>query len=87
MAKYKAVNVLTSQIFMKVVVIHSVQDTVSIIIFIMDVQNSIIIIILIIDMIPTMKMKSKQKSYNELPTAIFLIPVAMKHETHCIQKV
>ena len=45
---------MTSQVFMPVVVIHSVKDAVSIVIFIMDIKNPIIVIILIIDMIPIM---------------------------------
>jgi len=43
---------VTSQVFMPVVVIQSVKDTVSIVIFIMDIKNPIIVIILIINMIP-----------------------------------
>ena len=39
---------------MPVVVIQSVKDAVSIVIFIMDIKNPIIVIILIINMIPIM---------------------------------
>ena len=48
------IYVVTSQVFMPVVVIQSVKDAVSIVIFIMNIKNPIIVIILIIDMIPFM---------------------------------
>ena len=49
---------------MPVVVIQSVEDAVSIVIFIMDIKNPIIVIILIIDMIPIMKQNISLLQYN-----------------------
>ena len=59
---------VTSQVFMPVVVIHSVKDAVSIVIFIMDIKNPIIVIILIIDMIPikTQNMSRLQSRYVDM---------------------
>ena len=49
---------------MPVVVIQSVKDAVSIVIFIMDIKNPIIVIILIIDMIPIMTQNISLLQYN-----------------------
>ena len=62
---------VTSQVFMPVVVIQSVKDAVSIVIFIMDIKNPIIVIILIINMIPIMTQNMSLLDMSYLGSRMF----------------